>query len=390
MKRIFVVIVAVLGAYIVVGCGKDTEKIIERVEVQKNALIHSGVGAPSKEVGNIGDYYLDISNTNLYGAKTAQGWGTPISLKGIQGAKGDKGDKGDTGAKGDKGDTGAKGDKGDAGAKGDKGDTGAKGDKGDKGAKGDKGDKGAKGDKGDTGAKGDKGDKGEQGVAGQDGTTIYAGLGAPNNIGKVGDWYIDTQNKHLYGPKTNNGWGTGISLVSTSTAQKADFLVSDDGTTLLQWRNKNTTIIDMNTIPELAKVTIIGNKAFYGCEDLIDIKLTEKITIIGHSAFEDCSVLEEIHLPKNIISLGRAVFEGTNIKNIYIEAVEPPVLQKGKNIYPPRPYIGKVKLENVYVPASSLNKYKNNEQWKYLTSTIEYDPDTNEEVIKETKLKAMP
>ena len=54
MKRIFVVIVAVLGAYIVVGCGKDTEKIIERVEVQKNALIHSGVGAPSKEVGNIG------------------------------------------------------------------------------------------------------------------------------------------------------------------------------------------------------------------------------------------------------------------------------------------------------------------------------------------------
>ncbi|WP_304296799.1 leucine-rich repeat domain-containing protein [Capnocytophaga leadbetteri] len=372
MKRIFVVIVAVLGAYIVVGCGKDTEKIIERVEVQKNALIHSGVGAPSKEVGNIGDYYLDISNTNLYGAKTAQGWGTPISLKGIQGAKGDKGDKGDTGAKGDKGDTGAKGDKGDAGAKGDKGDTGAKG------------------DKGDTGAKGDKGDKGEQGVAGQDGTKIYAGMGAPNNIGKVGDWYIDTQNKHLYGPKTNNGWGTGISLVSTSTAQKADFLVSDDGTTLLQWRNKNTTIIDMNTIPELAKVTIIGNKAFYGCEDLIDIKLTEKITIIGHSAFEDCSVLEEIHLPKNIISLGRAVFEGTNIKNIYIEAVEPPVLQKGKNIYPPRPYIGKVKLENVYVPASSLNKYKNNEQWKYLTSTIEYDPDTNEEVIKETKLKAMP
>ena len=372
MKRIFVVIVAVLGAYIVVGCGKDTEKIIERVEVQKNALIHSGVGAPSKEVGNIGDYYLDISNTNLYGAKTAQGWGIPISLKGIQG---------------DKGDTGAKGDKGDVGAKGDKGDTGAKGDRGDTGAKGDKGDAGAKGDRGDTGA---KGDKGEQGVAGQDGTKIYAGMGAPNNIGKVGDWYIDTQNKHLYGPKTNNGWGTGISLVSTSTTQKADFLVSDDGTTLLQWRNKNTTIIDMNTIPELAKVTIIGNKAFYGCEDLIDIKLTEKITIIGHSAFEDCSVLEEIHLPKNIISLGRAVFEGTNIKNIYIEAVEPPVLQKGKNIYPPRPYIGKVKLENVYVPASSLNKYKNNEQWKYLTSTIEYDPDTNEEVIKETKLKAMP
>jgi len=395
MKRIFVVIVAVLGAYIVVGCGKDTEKIIERVEVQKNALIHSGVGAPSKEVGNIGDYYLDISNTNLYGAKTVQGWGTPISLKGIQGDKGDagaKGDKGDTGAKGDKGDTGAKGDKGNTGAKGDKGDTGAKGDKGDTGAKGDKGDAGAKGDKGDAGAKGDKGDagakgdKGEQGVAGQDGTKIYAGMGAPNNIGKVGDWYIDTQNKHLYGPKTNNGWGKGISLVSTSTAQKADFLVSDDGTTLLQWRNKNTTIIDMNTIPELAKVTIIGNKAFYGCEDLIDIKLTEKITIIGHSAFEDCNI-EEIRLPKNVISIGYSVFEDTNIKNIYIEATTPPTLHGKYNI---NPYLGKINLQNVYVPASSLNAYKNNVQWKKLTDIIEYDPNTHQQMVKGTKLKAMP
>ena len=173
---------------------------------------------------------------------------------------------------------------------------------------------------------------------------------------------------------------------SSSTTQKADFLVSDDGTTLLQWRNKNSTSIDMTAIPELATVTKIGNRAFYGCGDLSSIKLTEKITIIGHSAFEDCNI-EEIRLPKNVISIGYSVFEDTNIKNIYIEATTPPTLHGKYNI---NPYLGKINLQNVYVPASSLNAYKNNVQWKKLTDIIEYDPNTHQQMVKGTKLKAMP
>ena len=174
---------------------------------------------------------------------------------------------------------------------------------------------------------------------------------------------------------------------SNSATQKTDFLVSDDGTTLLQWRNKNSTSIDMTAIPELATVTKIGNKAFYGCEDLSSIKLTEKITTIGHSAFED-SGLEEIRLPKNVTSLGRNIFEGTKVKTIYIEATTPPILHNGK--YNNNPHLGKINLQNVYVPASSLNAYKNNAQWKYITDITEYDPNTHQQVVKGTKLKAMP
>ena len=107
--------VAVLGALAINSCGKETETIIERVEVQKGNQILSGIGAPTETLGNVGDYYLDLSNSNLYGAKTAQGWGNPISLKGIQGDKGEKGDTGATGQKGDKGDTGATGQKGEKG-----------------------------------------------------------------------------------------------------------------------------------------------------------------------------------------------------------------------------------------------------------------------------------
>ena len=311
MRKVILMAVAVLVALTISNCGKETEKVIERVEVQKGSQILSGNDVPTTSLGSVGDYYLNKTTMELYGPKTTEGWGNAIGLKGAQGEKG------------------------------------------------------------------------------KGGATILSGITAPTTSqGKIGDWYIDTQNKHLYGPKTESGWGTGISLIgsSNSATQKTDFLVSDDGTTLLQWRNKNSTSIDMTAIPELANVSKIGNRAFYGCGDLSSIKLTEKITIIGHSAFEDCNI-EEIRLPKNVISIGYSVFEDTKIKNIYIEATTPPTLHGKYNI---NPYLGKINLQNVYVPASSLNAYKNNAQWKYITDITEYDPNTHQQVVKGTKLKAMP
>ena len=335
MKKVILIAVAVLGALTVSSCGKETEKVIERVEVQKGNQILSGNGAPAASLGAVGDYYLNKTTMELYGPKTAEGWGSAMGLKGTQGDKGKDGKDGTNGKDGNNGNDGANG---------------------------------------------------------RDGSLILSGTTTPTaSQGKIGDWYIDTQNKRLYGPKTESGWGTAINLASNSgsTTQKTDFLISDDGTTLLQWRNKNTTSVDMTAIPELATVTKIGNKAFYGCEDLSSIKFTEKITTIGHSAFED-SGIKEIRLPKNITSLGRSVFEGTKIENIYIEATTPPILHNGR--YSNNPSLGKIdfQLKNVYVPASSLNAYKNNAQWKYITDITEYDPNTHQQVVKGTKLKAMP
>lgn len=44
--------------------------------------ILNGVGAPSNSLGIIGDFYLNVSNMNLYGPKTSSGWGTPVDLVG--------------------------------------------------------------------------------------------------------------------------------------------------------------------------------------------------------------------------------------------------------------------------------------------------------------------
>ena len=61
MKKLIFITVAVLGALAVSNCGKETEKVIERVEVQKGNQILSGIGAPDASLGNVGDYYLDKS-----------------------------------------------------------------------------------------------------------------------------------------------------------------------------------------------------------------------------------------------------------------------------------------------------------------------------------------
>jgi hypothetical protein len=55
--------------------------------------------------------------------------------------------------------------------------------------------------------KGDQGIQGLQGLQGVQGTLMRAGAGAPTSgVGNNGDWYIDTTNWRLYGPKASGAW----------------------------------------------------------------------------------------------------------------------------------------------------------------------------------------
>lgn len=44
--------------------------------------IHSGTANPNTSLGVVGDYYLNRTTGDLFGPKTASGWGTPINLRG--------------------------------------------------------------------------------------------------------------------------------------------------------------------------------------------------------------------------------------------------------------------------------------------------------------------
>ena len=93
MRRIL--FIALLGGigFTTVQCTKTIEERVEVIRERGNAIL-SGKGVPDASLGKVGDYYLDLSGVNLYGAKTAEGWGNPISLRGLKGDKGNDGQNG--------------------------------------------------------------------------------------------------------------------------------------------------------------------------------------------------------------------------------------------------------------------------------------------------------
>ena len=218
-----------------------------------SALLH-GNGAPSAGVGEIDDFYIDLADYKLYGPKSLVGWNDGISI--VQGPKGDTGATGATGPAGATGATGSAGVQGAQGIQGIAGNTilngvgvpssgnGVAGDfyldtfsyylYGPKttiwgtpvaliGATGAAGATGAQGIEGSQGPQGVEGPQGVQGIQGQRGYAVLNEVGAPaNTIGGLNDWYINTLNLEIYGPKTDDPstpWGTPTPLSQVPNIQ---------------------------------------------------------------------------------------------------------------------------------------------------------------------------
>ena len=62
------------------------------------------------------------------------------------------------------------------------------------------------------------------------------------------------------------------------------------------------------TLPDT--ITEIGQNTFYGCRDLVDVKLgrDSSLTTIGNNAFSACSALKKLVLPKGVTKIGDAAF----------------------------------------------------------------------------------
>ena len=59
-------------------------------------------------------------------------------------------------------------------------------------------------------------DLGTSGPQGPRGTSLLNGVGAPSSsLGIEGDFYLNTSNMNLYGPKTGSSWGSPTDLVGS-------------------------------------------------------------------------------------------------------------------------------------------------------------------------------
>lgn len=85
------------------------------------------------------------------------------------------------------------------------------------------------------------------------------------------------------------------------------------------WRSQNYPGLSSASIPDVVtgddgiafRVTSIGKKAFYLCESLTSVTMSNSVTSIGESAFSGCRNLTSVIIPNNVTNIGYKAFSGT-------------------------------------------------------------------------------
>ena len=114
---------------------------------------------------------------------------------------------------------------------------------------------------------------------------------------------------------------------------------------------------DCSSLTEIhlpASLTSIGEYAFSGCSSLTEINLPANLTLIRVGAFYYCSSLTEINLPASLTSIGEYAFSGcSSLTKVTCHALVPPKLNGFSD----------GTIENLYVPAESIQAYKDSSLW---------------------------
>ena len=117
------------------------------------------------------------------------------------------------------------------------------------------------------------------------------------------------------------------------------------------------------TIPN--SVTDIGNYAFSGCRGLTSVTIPNSVTSIGRNAFSDCRGLTSVTIPNSVTDIGNYAFSGCRgLTSVTIQATTPPTLG-GTAVF------NNTNNCPIYVPAESVDAYKNAGNWSSLANRIQ-------------------
>lgn len=112
-------------------------------------------------------------------------------------------------------------------------------------------------------------------------------------------------------------------------------------------------------------VTSIGNSAFYYCSSLTSVTIGEGVTSIGVAAFCNCTSLTSIEIPDSVTSIGDSAFKFcSSLTSVTVLSTTPPTLDS-------LAFNGTSSSLKIYVPAESVDTYKEASGWSSYSSKIQ-------------------
>ena len=82
-------------------------------------------------------------------------------------------------------------------------------------------------------------------------------------------------------------------------------------------------------------VTVIGKKAFHGCNNLTNVTIPMGVTTIGEGAFDHCPGLKDVTIPPSVTTIGRWAFAGCgNLRSVNFPSVDMKIGLKTVTIHP--------------------------------------------------------
>ena len=152
------------------------------------------------------------------------------------------------------------------------------------------------------------------------------------------------------------GNGTFLDCSSLSQVSIGTHVTSIAGNALRHTNIKSITIPD--------NVRSIGNNAFQDCYSLSSITLSNSLTKINQFLFANDSNLKNVVVPSGVTEIDTGAFSGcTNMGSLTVLPTTPPRLDYPVDTF--RKMNG-----TIYVPAASLNAYKNASGWSTQASRI--------------------
>ena len=175
-------------------------------------------------------------------------------------------------------------------------------------------------------------------------------ISIPASVTNIGDWAFSgcsslssisiPASVTNIGKFTFNGCNSLSSITVASGNSKYD---SRNNCNAIIESNTNTLIQGCKTTFIPQSVISIGDRAFWGCNNLSSITIPKGVTSIGEDAFVDCSNLNNIELPEGLTSISYAVFRGcSNLKSI--------VIPSSVTSIEPRAFDGCSSLKSITIP----------------------------------------